>query len=342
MKIIRILLAGLLLVPLAMPAQAVSRKTDVVTLYNGDTVTGEIKHLFGGILELSTDAMGTLKIEWKEIARLESKYNYEIRLSDGRRHYGTMNSDTRPGELVVEDLYGDHAVDSLTIVELRPIEERWVDRLDVYLSANYNYTKASSVQAVTLNTEIEYENESSQTSLTARVVNTDTLNEDTSSGRVDLERRVWTDRARLYRLFYGNLEYNDELGLERRVTVGAGLGRYFIDNNRNRFSGAFGLQAITERQLESSGADQSLELFMSGEYAIWQFDTPEMDIALTGALFPSLTESGRVRSNTDIRIRWEIIEDLFWDVSAWATYDNKANSGNAADYGISTGVGWKY
>ena len=68
---------------------------------------------------------------------MESKYNYEIRLSDGRRHYGTMNSDTRPGELVVEDLYGDHAVDSLTIVELRPIEERWVDRLDVYLSANY-------------------------------------------------------------------------------------------------------------------------------------------------------------------------------------------------------------
>ena len=342
MKIIRILLAGLLLVPLAMPAQAVSRKTDVVTLYNGDTVTGEIKSLFGGILELSTDAMGTLKIEWQEIARLESKYNYEIRLSDGRRHYGTMNSDTRPGELVVEDLYGDHSVDSLAIVELRPIEERWIDRLDVYLSANYNYTKASSVQSITFNTEIGYENENSRTSLTSRVVNTNTLDEDTSSGRVDLARRVWTDRARLYRLFYGNLEYNDELGLDRRGTVGAGLGRYFIDNNRHRFSGAFGLQALTERQVESSGTDQSLELFISGEYAIWQFDTPEMDIALTGALFPSLTESGRVRSNTDIRIRWEIIEDLFWDVSAWATYDNKADSGNQVDYGVSTGIGWEY
>ena len=43
-------------------------KSDVVTLRNGDRVTCEIKSLYAGLLECSTDAMGTLKIESDEIA----------------------------------------------------------------------------------------------------------------------------------------------------------------------------------------------------------------------------------------------------------------------------------
>jgi hypothetical protein len=51
---------------LSLHAQA-QRKTDVVTLYNGDRITGEVKSLNAGILRFSTDAMGTLRVEWQEI-----------------------------------------------------------------------------------------------------------------------------------------------------------------------------------------------------------------------------------------------------------------------------------
>ena len=67
-----------------------------------------------------------------------------------------------------------------------------------------------------------------------------------------------------------------------------------------------------------------------------------MDVSLNGTVYPSITDSGRWRADTDIRIRWELIEDLFWDVSAWGTYDNEADSDNEFDYGISTGIGWEY
>ena len=324
-------------------SQAFNRKTDIISFYNGDRVTGEIVRLFGGILELSTDAMGTIKIEWQDIARLESQFNYEIRLSTGQRHYGTINSSERPGEIALQDLYGDHTVDALTIVELRPIEETWYDRIDVYLSAQYNYTKASSVQSATFNTEISYEDEQSQTTLTGRMTNTETNVDDSSSSRVDLSRRIWTKRRDdIFRLVFGNFESNDELGLDRRVSVGAGLGKIFIDTNRNRLAGAFGVQGITERKIDTSGDEQNAELFFAGDYAIWRFDTPEMDMSFNGTVYPSITDSGRWRADTDIRIRWELIEDLFWDVSAWGAYDNQADSGNEFDYGIATGIGWKY
>ena len=73
------------------------RKTDVVTLYNGDRITGEIKGLLGGILKLSTDAMGTLNIEWQEVSHLESDYYYEVRLSKGTRHFGSVAKSLLPG-----------------------------------------------------------------------------------------------------------------------------------------------------------------------------------------------------------------------------------------------------
>ena len=324
-------------------AQAFNRKTDVIALYNGDRVTGEIVSLFGGILELSTDAMGRVNIEWQDIARLESKFNYEIRLSSGQRHYGSINSSERPGEIALQDLYGEHIVDALTIVELRPIEETWYDRIDVYLSAQYNYTKASSVQSATFNTEVSYEDEQSQTTLTGRMTNTETIVDDSSSSRLDLSRRTWaTGREDFFRLIFGNFESNDELGLDRRVSVGAGFGKFFIDTNRNRLAGAFGIQGITERKIDTRGDEQNAELFFTGDYAIWRFDTPEMDVSLNGTVYPSITDSGRWRADTDIRIRWELIEDLFWDVSAWGTYDNEADSDNEFDYGISTGIGWEY
>ena len=63
-------------------------KTDIVTLYNGDRVTGELKSLYGGRLHHKTDSMGTISIEWQEIASIQSNYHYEVRTSDGLRLFG--------------------------------------------------------------------------------------------------------------------------------------------------------------------------------------------------------------------------------------------------------------
>ena len=332
---------ALIMVFLSMTAHA-HRKTDVVTMYNGDRVTCEIKKLYSGILECSTDAMGTVKVEWQEIANLESNYNYEIRVSDGTRYYGSISGSNRPGQLMIADLYGDHALESLDIVELRPIEEKLLDRFDIYLAAGYSYTKAGDVAQTTLNTVVSYEDERTRNVLTGRQTYTDTDDGSSSSSRWDLSRRLWTNRQELFRLVFANYEANDELWLDNRVTLGAGLGPYFIDSNRLRLSGSGGIQGITE-SVRSSGSAQtssesenreSGELFLKTDFAFWRFDTPELDVSINASLYPSLTESGRVRGDSDIRIRWELIEDLFWDVTAYGTYDSRAESDQEFDLSL--------
>ncbi len=334
-------LIGLLIFFIACIAHAEHRKTDIITLYNGDRVTGEIESLFGGILLLDTDSMGKIRIEWQEIARIESEFFYEVRLSNSDRYYGSVVETDRAGQLGIQDLDGEHAFEWLEVVELRPIEDKFAEQIDVYLSAGYNYTKASSVAQTTFNTTVSYEDELSRSSFNGRVTLTDTSDDDTSSTKLDISRMTWTNREKLFRVFFGNYESNDELGLENRISAGLGWGRYTVDNSRMRWSIAGGAQVLTEET--SDGEElESAELFINTEFATWDFNTPELDVQITANLFPSLTESGRVRGDTDIRIRWELVEDLFWDITAYGVYDSDAESENEFDYGITTGLGWNY
>ena len=316
-------------------------KTDVVTLYNGDRITGEVKSLEGGILSVSTDSMGTVKIEWQDIARLESKYYHEVRTSDGVRYLGSIQPPEHPGQLRVTEPDGQHQLESLQVVGIRPIEDSVLDRLDLYFAAGYSYTRASDISQMSINTNISYENEHSRNQFTGRTNVTESKDETTKSSKLELDRAVWTDRTNVFRSTFGNFETNDELGLDSRVGVGMGLGRFLVDNSRNRLVGIVGLQVITEEN-KSSGSDQNVELLIASRYVAWRFNSPELDLDFGLNLYPSLTDTGRWRSSSDLRLRWELISDLFLDITAYGTYDNKADSNSGLDYGVTTGLGWDF
>ncbi len=322
------------------PESLAQRKTDIVTLYNGDRITGEIKSLSGGILRLSTDSMGTVSIEWQEIAHLQSEFYYEVRLSEGKRYFGSIEKAERPGEFHLTDLDGEHALEWLKVVEMRPIEKTFLERLDLYFAAGFSYNRASSVAQTSINTAIDYETEKSQNSLSGRVTFTDAEDETTSSSKLDLTRGVWTRHPNVFRALFGSYESNDELALDHRVGVGWGLGRYLVDNYKSRWYGLAGLQVITE-QSKTEGSDQNLEFYLSSRFLTWRFDTPELDVDFGLTVYPSLTDRGRVRSSSDLRLRWELIEDLFFDITAYGSYDSGADANNGVDYGVTTGLGWE-
>ena len=65
-------------------------RTDVVTLANGDRITGEIVRLERGRLEFKTDDAGTLYLEWDKLSSLVSTRLVEVLTTDGRRFLGSL------------------------------------------------------------------------------------------------------------------------------------------------------------------------------------------------------------------------------------------------------------
>ena len=58
--------------------------SDIVTLRNGDRLTGEILSVEHGQLALKTDALGTVYIEWPQVTGLSSRFPFMVEHLGGR------------------------------------------------------------------------------------------------------------------------------------------------------------------------------------------------------------------------------------------------------------------
>ncbi len=56
---------------------------DVVVFKNGDRLSGEVKSLGRGRLTFKTDATGTIKVEWDEVAFLQVDQHVQVEVQSG-------------------------------------------------------------------------------------------------------------------------------------------------------------------------------------------------------------------------------------------------------------------
>jgi hypothetical protein len=95
-------------------------KTDVVTLSNGDRITGEVKRLDRGRLEFSTDDAGTLYLEWDKLVGVVAARYVEVVTTDGRRFLGQLGP-ASPRMLAVTSPAGAESLQMAQVTVVRPI-----------------------------------------------------------------------------------------------------------------------------------------------------------------------------------------------------------------------------
>jgi Protein of unknown function, DUF481 len=338
----------LLLILLLAPAFAAvgAPKTDVVVFENGDRLTGEVKGLDRGELSFDTDATDTIRIEWARLASVESKQVLQVELTSGMRYVGESVTASGPGRLRIapRDQGGVEEFEFTAVVRMDPIDQgRLLDRLDGYLTAGYDYAKANNLQTFTFTGGLSTRDERALRSLDASttVTTQDTVED---SGRYDVTgsvRRFLANR----RFYQGFLlfEGNDELGLDLRTTVGGGFGTYLVQDSRQEWAVLAGL-AATREDFATEDTSESLEAVIGTGYSFFRFHDPEANLDASLFLLPSLTESGRVRSEAKLRSRYEIIEDLFFEVSLYGSYDTDADAtaDSKSDYGVTTSLGYSF
>ncbi len=332
-------------------------KTDIVYFKNGDKLTGEIRSLGRGRLNLNTDATGTIAIEWDKISGIVSDQHIQIETVSGIRYVGSLKTSEKVSEIIVLTNNGLQALDAERIIVMEPIEDRGIDALDIDFTVGYNFAKAGGVASTNLGVNMDWRSliriESLKFSTT--ITDSDTLE---ASKRMTLgfqHTRLFNNRW----FSNGNLtfEKNDELGLNLRTSIGVGGGRYLVQSNRMLWSLDAGLQVSREDQsvepeLQDSREDQaaeseytdSLEATFTVKWDWFIFQDPELDWSTTVQLVPSLTESGRVRGELDTSLQWEIINDLKWGFALYGSFDNQPQSttGETSDYGINTTVTFEF
>src|SRR5262249_56027048 len=77
---------------------------DIITLKNGDHITGKIKGVESGKLVIGTDYAGDIKIDWSKVAAFASDDAVTVQYDEFQRLYGKISGDST--EMKVEGTGG--------------------------------------------------------------------------------------------------------------------------------------------------------------------------------------------------------------------------------------------
>ncbi len=345
----RIRLMTFYLCLLCLSTQVLAAKTDIIILSNGDHVTGEIKGLSAGQLELSTEYMDTVYIHWENIRDIISDQGHRIEMSDGRRLLGTLdkpltNEPDEPDLLVINTDEGSLEVSSENLVRMYPVGGGFWDRMDLAFSLGFNFDKSSSVGKYNFGIDTVYRNPNFITfGYLSSEITTQEIADNTTRNVLNIDHMTYRPNKRFLN-YFGSVEQNDQLGVKLRTLIGAGYGFVPISNGRNWLSLGAGLAANRETPLDDLDPTNNLEAVASFRYQYYKRGTPERTVDISWKLFPSITQWGRVRSDFTANVQWEIIRDFFIGLELYTSYDGEVAAYDTAetDYGYRTLIGLKF
>lgn len=340
------LLAGLSSAPaLAQSDQSdQSDETDRVVMTNGDVLTGEIKSLDRGMLRFETDATDTIEIQWSLVAQLISPQNFQITIDDDRQLFGYLGEPQGDSVLSLVSALARLELPLVSVVRMTPIEGRLIDRIDMNVDLGYNFTKANNVNQTNFGYDLSYRSEE-------RLVDVDLAA--TRSSSSDQPKSIRYNSSLSYRRFigdrhwdpmgFGGVERNDELGLDRRVTIGGGMSHWLTDTSTNRISFMGGIVSTREDETDAADTESSLEAAVGLTLDWFRYDDPELDVAMTFNVFERTSGTNRTRGTLDLDMRWELANDFYWGFTTYYSF-NTDPTGDAAseDYGVVTTIGWSF
>ena len=328
---------------LASCTAAFAQKTDVVTLANGDRITGEIKILERGRLEFSTDDAGTLYLEWDKLASLVTTRQVEVLTTNGTRYLGSLTA--APDRSLTVAMAGSTATLSMPDVTLiEPIGTSFWRKLDGSIDLGYNYSQSSGVSQLNLNTSTIYRRPASSVRLSASATQTQTEGEEQRDDRATVEASYLRYRwPRWFVAAAGRFESNESLGLELRSQVVGMIGPRLVNSNRAQFSMGAGLAVNDERGVDVEPT-QNVEAVFGLDGSFYTYDRPKTNLDLRFQYYPSLTDTGRHRLQLDASIKRELLKDFFVSMTLYNSYDNRPPNPAASnnDVGIVLSIGWTY
>jgi hypothetical protein len=241
--------------------------------------------------------------------------------------------DPVPLELAISDIVRMAAVES---------GDKWYKRINGSFSLGYSYTKSNDLKVLTASGDVGSRDRirrwgvvfDSQVTSQASAPSTQraTL---TSTLERFLPDRYYSE---------GSLEFtrNEELGLELRQQIGITFGRYLAQNNNREWRAGLGLAASTERGTDGVRRD-NFQGQLETTLRMFRFDHPKTEVLASLNLFPSISESGRVRGEASIKAKYELVTDLFFQISVYESYDNRPAEGSTtSDWGLTTSLGYSF
>ncbi|MGB5673539.1 MAG: DUF481 domain-containing protein [Gemmatimonadota bacterium] len=328
----------LLLIPGVLQAQ----KTDVITLDNGDMVTGEMKSLERGTLVFKTASMGTPNVEWAEVVTANTDKRFVIALANGTLLFGSLKPGAADSVIVVTDT-ASVTTATQNVVSFERLKPDFWSALDGKIRAGIGFTQQNANTSFTLGADVQYVRRSYITKLD---FNYRYSRQDDTDDIYNLSANLAHGRQFTGRWFYiGFLDAsrNSQLSLDFRGTAGGGLGRFLIQSNRSDL-GVWVAPAYAYEKYAGESGSGNFPLVLAADYRLAFKGTHDTDISSRLAVLPIIGGGGRWRVSFTLNFDREIVNNLDLGIGITELYDSRPPSVDAEknDFSLTTYVGWSF
>jgi len=334
---------AVILITAAPPVAAPAEKVDVVVLQNGTRVVGEVRSMRRGKLELKTDDMGTLQIEWGNVVQVTAPGLFEVEDMHGRLRFGALRPSADGSRLEVVNIEGGQPLPLAEVARIQLVKARFWDRISGSLDVGAGYTSASQLLQLDLDGEVRFRRPKFETSAVAEAVVTRQPDvEDTRRESLAVAyARLLSNGQRI--LAQVALEQNRELGYEVRGSVTSGWGKYLVRNTHNELVGGAGLSLNHEVPVDGEGTT-NVEAVLGFSYANFAYDFPNTDIQVDTSAYLGLTQWGRFRLEASARLSREVLKDFYVGLRGYESYDSEPATQGAKrnDWGLTLTLGLRF
>ena len=313
---------------------------DVVITTSGDRLVGEIIKVEKDILTFSTPYSDVdFKIEWDQIAAIESKRQFLVETFDGRRLTGSLTLDPSKKPVVV---VAGTSVSLADVSMVQPFERTFLSRFDTALDFGYSMTKANSAKQLSLSTNLSYRDERYVDVAFASIFRNSQANApETQRWEVGNDFRRLLG-ARWYVNTTQEFLNSEEQGLDLRTTIGGGGGRYLTRTASQYLAVGGGIAWTNENYTDQAlAAKDSAEAYLGTEFMTEKLKITDLVTRFT--YYPSLTIDDRYRLTYRLDLDFNLPGDWYFKVAVFDNFDSQPPAGfSKNDYGWSNGFGFKF
>jgi hypothetical protein len=317
---------------------------DTLFFINKSIIIGELKKIRLGEIEFDADGMGIVRIKYDKLKTMNAaSHKYRVETTDKQLFYGLILPAENAGSIIIKTDNAYREIKIATISSLSFLGQSLSTRLNGNTGAGYSFTKSSNIGRLNFNGAVNYTVEKFEASLDAASI----VTTDSSSTFRERENLKFSTNYLLGHNWFAvvllSYQRNKELGLKSRWQQGIGAGYKFL-KKQNSFGNAVSGVVINTESSFTNVKNTLFEYVLQAGYHLYSFSRPNINFATTQTIFVSLSQKGRFRADGDIRINWELINDLAISLSFYHNYDRRSPATNApgADYGFVTGLSYTF
>jgi hypothetical protein len=326
-------------------SQSLSPVKDTIFFTNGSMLIGEIKKIKFGVMTFDPDDANDITVQLRKLKTVSGTSEvFRIETVNGLLYYGRLLPDSNMNYVKLRQLQDTSLLYIQDISVLYPYEKSFLNRFSGSVGLGYSYTRSSNFGRVNFDGSMKYVFREEELSLTASGIYTMTDSSFTRDNEnLQIKNNYYFSTVWFATAFLA-YQRNLELGLDRRFQEGIGAGNKFVTTKHIYAWARSGFVFNQEKSIEKITTGTLTELFGQIEFNFFRFARPEINFNIAQTLYYGLSQNGRFRSDGQVNLSWEMIDDLELVLSVYNNYDSKppAIESKNFDFGITFGMSYSF